>query len=248
MTTSYSLWVGDVWVQFEDGVKRREGPKRNGTARSRHEDGELAEEYELVEALIVGEHRDWHDNGILAKTTPFVSGRVHGTARQWNRDGKLFGEYTMTDGRGVTREWDEDGTLMLEHEQVPERAASSRVFDDLGKAHEVFLWNGKRVSKKIRLARLARPREGQMLIGGQDSQFCSLPPRSAERGVTITNDAEAEAIKEETEEIDPDHICMLKAIERINGPTLEAERRAMAELLAATCVRGQDNCCEIGGF
>jgi hypothetical protein len=70
MNTSYCMWVGDVWIQFEDGVKRREIPKRSGTARSWHENGELADEYEMVDGLVVGEHRDWHDNAVLAKRQP----------------------------------------------------------------------------------------------------------------------------------------------------------------------------------
>ena len=190
MGISYSKWDGDTWVQVEDGVVRRNLPKRTGTARSWHENGELEEEYELVDGVVVGERRQWHDNGVLAKTEPHVSGRVHGTVRQWNRDGKLLGEYTMTDGRGVTREWDEDGTLVLEHEQISESASRSKVFDDLGKAHEVFLWNGKRVSKKKFVERWGQPEEGQMLCGGQDSPSIFPPSRSGERGVTIMNEAE----------------------------------------------------------
>jgi hypothetical protein len=50
--------------------------------------------------------------------------------------------------------------LVLEHEQISESTCRSKVFDDLGKAHEVFLWNGKQASKKKFLERLARPQEG----------------------------------------------------------------------------------------
>jgi antitoxin component YwqK of YwqJK toxin-antitoxin module len=57
MGISYSKWVGDIWIQVEDGVVRRNLPKRNGTARSWHENGELAQEYELVEGVVVGEMR-----------------------------------------------------------------------------------------------------------------------------------------------------------------------------------------------
>ncbi len=188
----------------------------------------------MVARLVVGEHRDWHDNGVLAKTTPFVSGRVRGTVGQWNRDGKRLGEYTMTDGRRVTREWDEDGTLVSEHEQISESASRSMVFDDLGKAHEVYLWNGKRVSKKKLLERLARPQESQTPSGGQDSPSSSPPSRSGERGVTIMNEAEREPIDEEPKEIEPNHIQMLYWLEQIKGPRLEAEPGAMAELLRAT--------------
>jgi len=234
MCISYSKWVGDIWVQVEDGVVRRNLPKRTGTARSWHENGELEEEYELVDGVVAGERRQWHDNGVLAKTEPHVSGRVHGTVRQWNREGNLLGEYTMTDGRGVQREWNDDGTISMEHEHFSAGTARVKVFDDLGKAHESFMWNGKRVSKKKFLERLELPQEGQMLSGGQDSPSCSLPSRSGERVVTSMNEPEEEAIKEETKEVDPKYLQMLHSIERINGPKLEAERGAMAELLRAT--------------
>ena len=48
---------------------------RTGTTRSWHENGELAEKYELVDGVVVGGRREWHDNGVLAKTEPHVSGR-----------------------------------------------------------------------------------------------------------------------------------------------------------------------------
>ncbi len=234
MGISYAKWDGDIWVQVEDGVVRRNLPRRTGTARSWHENGELEEEYELVDGVVVGERRQWHDNGVLAKTEPHVSGRVHGTVRQWNREGNMLGEYTMTDGRGVQREWNEDGTISMEHEHFSEGTARVKVFDDLGKAHESFMWNGKRVSKKKFLERLGLPQEGQMPSGGQDSPSCSRPSRSGEGGVTIMNEPEEEAIKEETKEIDPNHIQMLYWLEKIKGPRLEAEPGAMAELLRAT--------------
>jgi hypothetical protein len=161
MSMSYTMWVGDVWIQVEDGVKRREKPKRNGIARSWHPNGELADEYELKNGLIVGVRREWHDNGALAKTTPFESGHVHGIVRQWSREGKLLGEYTMTHGRGVKRVWNDDGTVQLEHEQISQSAARGKVYDDRGKAREVFLWNGKPVSKKKFMERLSREQERQ---------------------------------------------------------------------------------------
>jgi hypothetical protein len=161
VSASYSMWVGDVWIQVEDGVKRRELPRRSGIARNWHPNGELAREYELVNNITVGEVREWHDNGVLARTTPFVSGRVHGTVRQWNREGQFLGQYTMTDGRGVKRVWNEDGTIQLEHEQISEIAARGRVFDDRGKAREVFLWKGKPVSKNKFMERLSQEQGGE---------------------------------------------------------------------------------------
>jgi hypothetical protein len=161
MGISYSRWVGDTWIQVEDGVVRRNLPRRNGTARSWHANGELAGEYELVDGVVVGETRERHDNGVLAKTKPFVSGRVHGTVRQWNREGNLLGEYTMTDGRGVQREWNEDGTMLMEHEHFSEGTMRGKVFDDLGKAHEVFMWKGKRISKKKFMELISREQGGQ---------------------------------------------------------------------------------------
>ena len=128
--------------------------------RTWHENGTLATEYTLVDRLIVGSYREWHDNGVLAKEEPFVGGKVHGTVRQWNREGKLLGEYTMTNGCGVKRTWSEDGSPATEFERVSEHAARGKVWDDLGKAREVFLWNGKPISKMKFHERLATEANG----------------------------------------------------------------------------------------
>ncbi len=121
--------------------------KKDVFCQSRHANGAVAKEYALVDGRVVGTMREWHDNGILAKETPFVEGRVHGTVRQWNRDGKLLGEYSMREGRGIELVWNEDGSPQTEFEQIAENAAWSKVWDDLGKAREMFLWNGKPISK-----------------------------------------------------------------------------------------------------
>jgi hypothetical protein len=118
-------------------------------------------------------------------------------------------------------------------EQISESAARSRVFDDFGNAHEVFLWNGKQVSKKKFMERLAPVHERQMPRGGQESPSCSLPGPSAEGGVTFMNEAEPEPIEQEPIEIEPEYIRMLRDIELVNGAKLEAEKGAMSELLAA---------------
>ena len=97
---------------------------------------------------------------------------------------------------------------------------------------EVFLWKGKPVSKKKFMERMAQEQEGQMPSGGQDSPSCSLPSRSA--GVTIMNEAEPEAIKEEIEEIDADFVRMLHAIELIDPAKAAADPEATAGVLEAT--------------
>jgi hypothetical protein len=147
MSSSYSKWEGDDWIQVIDGVVRRREPRSNGMSRSWHANGVLASEYTLANGVIEGIDREWHDNGVLAKESPFVSGRVHGIVRQWNRDGKLLGEYSIREGRGVKRVWNEDGSPQTEFEQIAEHAARGKVWDDLGKAREVFLWKGKPISK-----------------------------------------------------------------------------------------------------
>jgi antitoxin component YwqK of YwqJK toxin-antitoxin module len=121
-----------------------------------HPNGTPAWEYECAGGVIVGSFREWHDNGVLAKEEPYVSGKKHGIVRKWNRDGKLLGEYVMTEGKGIELTWSADGTLELEFEFISESAARGKVYDDLGKAHEVFLWNGKPVSKRKFLDRLAK--------------------------------------------------------------------------------------------
>jgi MORN repeat protein len=147
MNSSYSKWDGDIWIQVIDGVVRRKHPRDDGVWRSWHANSALASEYTRVNGVTEGIKREWHDNGVLAKETPFVSGRVHGTVRQWNREGKLLGEYTMSEGRGITYVWNEDGSPQTEYEQVSENAARGKVWDDLGRARDVFLWNGKPISK-----------------------------------------------------------------------------------------------------
>lgn len=70
----------------------------------------------------------------------------------------------MVNGRGVEREWSEGGSLLREHEIVfltPELSASRGVvYDDLGKGHEVYLWNGRRISKRKFLERVAKEQSG----------------------------------------------------------------------------------------
>ena len=147
MSSTYTKYEGDVWIQVIDGVVRRKNPQSNGLAQTWHANGVLASEHLRVNGYSHGICREWHDNGVLAKETPVASGRVHGVVRQWDREGKLLGEYTMSEGRGIKRIWNEDGSLQLEHEQVSENAARGKVWDDLGKVRETFLWNGKPISK-----------------------------------------------------------------------------------------------------
>jgi len=162
MSNSYCRWVGDTWIEVIDGVVRRQHPRGDGVYRAWHANGTLAEEYTRVEGQIVGARREWHDNGALAKEISYVNGKKHGIVRQWNRDGKLLGEYMMDNGRGIEREWSEDGSLFQEHEQIfltPELSASRGVvYDDLGKGHEVYLWNGRQISKKKFMERVEKER------------------------------------------------------------------------------------------
>jgi len=165
MSTSYSRWIEDTWIEVVDGVVRRQHPRGNGVCRAWHANGVLAEEYEWVNRNVVGAIRKWHDNGTLAKEIPFSDGKEHGSVRQWNREGKLLGEYTMVNGRGVELTWNEDGSLSQEHEVIflsPSLIATrGKVYDDLGKGHEVYLWNGRRISKKKFLERVAKQQSGE---------------------------------------------------------------------------------------
>lgn len=135
--------------------------QQDGVVRKLHENGVLAEEYTLVGGRVEGSIRKWHDNGVLAKDVPCVNGLAHGTVRQWNRDGKLLGEYTMTKGWGIERVWNEDGSLQMESELLLKDPMAMRavVYDDLGKPHIVFNWNGKPLSKTKFYERLARELE-----------------------------------------------------------------------------------------
>jgi antitoxin component YwqK of YwqJK toxin-antitoxin module len=121
-----------------------------------HANGILALEMDQVNGLAEGAVREWHDNGQLAVEKTYVNGKVDGIVRHWNPDGKLLGEYEMKMGRGIQRTWYEDGRPFTEMEFLAENAVKGRVWDDLGKAREVYLWNGKPVSKKKFHEKLAR--------------------------------------------------------------------------------------------
>lgn len=156
---------------------------RDGICRAWHENGVLAKEYTLVNDRVEGSIREWHDNGVLAKEVPFVGGRMHGIVRQWNREGELLGEYTMTQGWGVERIWNEDGSLQMESESLLKEPDAMRatVYDDLGKAHRVFLWNGRSVSKRKFYERLARELEVDVATAESLRQPLN-PPAQNEQG------------------------------------------------------------------
>jgi antitoxin component YwqK of YwqJK toxin-antitoxin module len=157
MTGSTYSYVSDgVLREVVDGVLRREQPKRDGEARSWHPNGTLAKQWTLVNGLVQGVMREWHENGVLARETPFERGLINGTVKQWSTQGKLLGEYELRFGRGVKREWNDDGTPSLEIEQLTESGTKGKVWDDLGNASEVYLWNGKPVSKKKFFEKLKR--------------------------------------------------------------------------------------------
>jgi antitoxin component YwqK of YwqJK toxin-antitoxin module len=96
-----------------------------------------------------GISRHFHPNGTLAAEFPMKYGRKQGTVREWHDNGQLAGEthyvYGMT--IGLARTWDRDGSLSVESDYVLENAVIGRVYDDLGKVHRAFLWNGKPISK-----------------------------------------------------------------------------------------------------
>ena len=151
-----SYWVNDVFHQEIDGVLRRQEPSGDGVRRCWYANGVLEKEWERKSGKVEGVLREWHDNGKIARETPYVNGVVHGRVKQWNREGVLLGEYEMKMGQGVRRQWNENGSPSLEMEQVTSNAIKGRVWDDLGKAWEVFLWNGKPIAKKKFYERVAR--------------------------------------------------------------------------------------------
>jgi hypothetical protein len=147
MSKVLAKWDGEAWVQVINGIVHRVKPEPDGIHRKWHANGILASEHTRLNGVIAGISRKWHDNGVLAKEVPHASGLIHGTVRQWNRDGKLLGEYSMSEGQGIKRIWNENGSLQMEYEQVSANAARGKVWDDLGKARETFLWKGKSLSK-----------------------------------------------------------------------------------------------------
>jgi len=147
---------GGVFREFIDGVLRREQPEKNGILRCWHANGALAKECTLIDGKVCGLMREFHENGKILRETPYIEGMIHGMVKQWNSVGILLGEYEMKKGRGVARKWYEDGSPSLEMENITSNAIRGKVWDDLGKVREVFLWNGKPVSKKKFHKKLAK--------------------------------------------------------------------------------------------
>jgi len=151
-----SYWSKGVFIDVIDGVIRRARPKGDGISRAWHANGELAEERTRVGGKTVGVFRKWHDNGQLAFEEPYKDGKIDGIVNQWSRDGKLLGEYEMKTGKGIMREWNDDGSPSLELENITEGFDRGKVWDHLGKAREMFLRNGKPISKKKFFERLKK--------------------------------------------------------------------------------------------
>jgi len=164
MINRQSFWSNGVLREFIDGVLRREIPKTKGIARYWHANGVLEKEMNMVNGVADGVVREWHDNGQLALEYTYRRREIDGMVRQWNRDGRLLGEYEMKMGWGVRHRWNEDGTPKSEMEKLSENAIRGKVWDDLGKAREVFLWNGKPVSKKKFLEKLDKARSVEQNI------------------------------------------------------------------------------------
>ena len=154
MNNQTSYWSNGVLREVVNGVLRREIPKQNGIARWWHPNGALEKEMPMVNGVADGIVHVWHDNGKLAREKIYRRGEVDGMVRQWNREGELLGEYEMKMGWGIEREWNEDGSQKSELEKVAEGAYRGKIWDDKGKIHETFLWNGKPVSKKKLLEKL----------------------------------------------------------------------------------------------
>jgi len=112
-----------VWL--EDGILLREIPLGDGTCRHYHKNGALECEYEKVGGKTHGLVRAWHDNGELAKELTRVDGQVVGTVRIWNRE----------------------GILERELEYVTPAAIYGTTYHRGKKMPDVFLWNGKPISK-----------------------------------------------------------------------------------------------------
>jgi MORN repeat variant len=151
-----SYWSNGLLIDVIDGVIRRARPKGDGISRAWHTNGELEEEWTRVGGKIAGAFRKWHDNGQLAFEKPYNDGKIDGIVKQWNRDGKLLGEYEMKMGKGIIREWNDDGSPNLELENIAEGFDRGKVWDDLGKGREIFLRNGKPISKKKFFERLKK--------------------------------------------------------------------------------------------
>jgi antitoxin component YwqK of YwqJK toxin-antitoxin module len=156
--SNHTYWINGVLREIVDGVVRREIPKADGVSRYWHANGVLAKEMSTKNGLAEGVVREWHDNGQLALEYTYLRGEVDGIVRQWNREGRFLGGYEMKMGWGVERRWNEDGTPKNEMEKLSESATRGKIWDDLGKAREVYLWNGKPVSKKKCLEKLDKAR------------------------------------------------------------------------------------------
>ena len=138
----------DLFLEYVDGQIRREMPRENGICRIWHENGTLQSEWRKVKGKGEGLQREWHDNGQLAAEFSRVDGLLQGEVKKWSRDGKLLGQYRMEKGRGTEYYWNDDGTLLKEIEIVVPNFLRAKIFDDLGKAHEIFMIGDKKISRK----------------------------------------------------------------------------------------------------
>lgn len=137
-----------IFYEEIDGVLRRQIPDGDGVSRYWHANGNLEREVTFINGKVEGIVYEWHDNGKLAREEPYKDGHVDGTVRQWNRAGTILGQYEMKMGNGVRRKWNDDGSPSLEIEELAEGFSRGKVWDDLGRGREVFLRNGKPISKK----------------------------------------------------------------------------------------------------
>jgi hypothetical protein len=136
--------------------KQRAETLREGFHQEKHPNGRLFREWTVVGGKIDGVMREWHENGTLILEEPMKQGVVHGIVKQWNSKGEFLGEYKMKMGRGIERKWDEDGILVSELERLGKNAIWGKVYDDLGNARVIYLWNGKSISEKKFNERLGR--------------------------------------------------------------------------------------------
>lgn len=96
------------------------------------------------DGLSFGVWRTWHPNGQLASEEPYFQDRKDGLFRHWDEEGKLVGQYQITNGEGHVLIYDSQGRVVHD-EQISSdpnlRALSMKryMFDEIS-----FQWLKKR--------------------------------------------------------------------------------------------------------
>jgi len=85
-----------------------------------YKNGNLREEYTLVNGVVDGVYRGWYENGQKYVEYTFVSGKVHGSHQMWYDNGRISNESNYVAGKCevLYRAWYTNGQKFIEYTLV----------------------------------------------------------------------------------------------------------------------------------